>query len=39
MDVLHLENPALYLLMKISSASAPRETLHFPLQKPSSFSL
>lgn len=34
-----LENPTLYLLMKMSSASAPSETLHFPLQKPSPFSV
>lgn len=38
-DVLCLENPAPYLLMKISSASAPSETSHFPRQKPSSFSV
>lgn len=38
-DVLCLENPTLYLLIKISSASAPSETLHFPLKKPSPFSL
>lgn len=38
-DVLCLENPTLYLLMKISNASAPSETLQFPLQKPSPFSL
>lgn len=38
-DMMPLENPTLYLLMKMSSASAPSETLHFPLQKPSPFSV
>lgn len=38
MDVSRLENPALYLFMKISTADTPSETFYFPLQKPNPFS-